>query len=582
MVKTVALSRPRPSSELSARSMLCSDFGPTGGRPPMKSTIQGCRWSAARAPRVSARRSVRQSPDGSGVSCSPWTESIMRSSSSSLDATCQYSDIVPALSSRAIRRMLIASGPSASATLIAARTISSRDSAAARRGTCRAPRFMSSSTCRRSRVAWRSSGRKARNGAQSSSSSATVTPSWPAAPPRRLRSWRGPAADTSAAAAAPARAGACAAALSPGPWPSLACVPYIVLLSYSARTSTSYDNAGRDGMAEIPAIETERLAKSFGSTQALSGLDLTVPQGGILGLLGPNGAGKTTAVRVLTTLLRPDEGQARVLGFDVVREAAEVRHHIGLTGQYAALDDYLTGRANLVMIGQLGRLSRSQASRRASELLDRFGLTGAAGRAVKNYSGGMRRRLDLAASLIGRPEVLFLDEPTTGLDPNSRAVMWEIIRELAAEGTTLLLTTQYLDEADQLANQVAVIDAGRVVAEGTPDQLKAKVGEDRIAVQLARGSDLAAAVAVVRAQTTGPVEADPGQLLVTAQMPARDGITTDVVRALDTAGVRVSDVTLRRSSLDDVFMILTGHRAAPEPMPADGDAGPEAMTEQGG
>ena len=335
-------------------------------------------------------------------------------------------------------------------------------------------------------------------------------------------------------------------------------------------------------MGEIPAIETERLTKSFGSTQALSGLDLTVQQGGILGLLGPNGAGKTTAVRVLTTLLRPDSGQARVLGFDVVREAAEVRHHIGLTGQYAALDDYLTGRANLIMIGQLGRLSRSQARRRAGELLARFDLTQAAGRAVKTYSGGMRRRLDLAASLIGQPEVLFLDEPTTGLDPNSRAVMWEIIRELAAEGTTLLLTTQYLEEADHLASQVAVIDAGRVVAEGTPDQLKGKVGEDRIAVQLAPGSDLAAAVTVVQAQTTGPVDADPAQLLVTAPMPARDGITTDVVRALDAAGVRVSDVTLRRPSLDDAFMILTGHRAAPESAPAGGDAGREAATEQGG
>jgi daunorubicin resistance ABC transporter ATP-binding subunit len=339
-------------------------------------------------------------------------------------------------------------------------------------------------------------------------------------------------------------------------------------------------------MGEIPAIETERLTKRFGSTQALSGLDLTVQQGGILGLLGPNGAGKTTAVRALATLLRPDSGHARVLGADVVRQAAEVRSRIGLTGQYAALDDYLTGRANLVLIGRLSRLSRSQARRRADELLGRFDLTQAAGRAVKTYSGGMRRRLDLAASLIGHPQVLFLDEPTTGLDPNSRAVMWEIIRELAADGTTLLLTTQYLDEADQLASQIAVIDAGRVVAEGTPDQLKAKVGEDRIAVQLAPGSDLAAAAAVVRAQTTGPVEADPEQLLVTAQMPARDGITTDVVRALDTAGVRVSDVTLRRSSLDDVFMILTGHRAVPEPgpepIPAGGDAGPEAMTEQGG
>jgi daunorubicin resistance ABC transporter ATP-binding subunit len=337
-----------------------------------------------------------------------------------------------------------------------------------------------------------------------------------------------------------------------------------------------------DGMGEIPAIETERLTKRFGSTQALSGLDLTVPQGGILGLLGPNGAGKTTAVRVLATLLRPDSGRARVLGADVVRQAAEVRSRIGLTGQYAALDDYLTGRANLVMIGQLSRLSRPEARRRADELLARFDLTRAAGRAVKTYSGGMRRRLDLAASLIGRPEVLFLDEPTTGLDPNSRAVMWEIIRELAADGTTLLLTTQYLEEADQLASQVAVIDAGRVVAEGTPDQLKAKVGEDRIAVQLVPGSDLAAAVAVVQAQTTGTVDTDPGQLLVTAQMPTREGVTTDVVRALDTAGIRVTDVTMRRSSLDDVFMILTGHRAAPERAAADGAAGGRAETEQGG
>jgi len=335
-------------------------------------------------------------------------------------------------------------------------------------------------------------------------------------------------------------------------------------------------------MGEIPAIETERLTKSFGSTQALSGLNLTVQQGGILALLGPNGAGKTTAVRVLTTLLRPDSGEARVLGFDVVRQAAEVRHHIGLTGQYAALDDYLTGRANLIMIGQLGRLSRSQARRRAGELLDRFDLTQAAGRAVKTYSGGMRRRLDLAASLIGHPEVLFLDEPTTGLDPNSRAVMWEIIRELAAEGATLLLTTQYLEEADQLASQVAVIDAGRVVAEGTPDQLKGKVGEDRIAVQLPPGSDLAAAVAVVQAQTTGLVDADPARWLVTAPMPGRDGVTTDVVRALDAAGVRVTDVTLRRPSLDDVFMILTGHRAAPESARADSDADLAAATEQGG
>ncbi|MDR0345417.1 MAG: ATP-binding cassette domain-containing protein, partial [Nocardiopsaceae bacterium] len=198
------------------------------------------------------------------------------------------------------------------------------------------------------------------------------------------------------------------------------------------------------------AIEAEGLVKSFGSTRALAGLDLAVPRGGILGLLGPNGAGKTTAVRVLATLARPDAGRARVLGADVVTEAGEVREHIGLTGQYAALDDHLTGRANLIMVGRLGRLSRREARQRADELLARFDLAGAAGRAVKSYSGGMRRRLDLAASLIGSPEVLFLDEPTTGLDPRSRAVMWEIIRELAADGTTLLLTTQYLDEADRL------------------------------------------------------------------------------------------------------------------------------------
>src|SRR5712671_2264146 len=240
-------------------------------------------------------------------------------------------------------------------------------------------------------------------------------------------------------------------------------------------------------MGETPAIAAEGLVKNYGTTKALAGLDLVVPAGTVYGLLGPNGAGKTTAVRVFSTLLRPNRGRAQVLGHDVVTEAAQVRRMIGLTGQYAALDEYLTGRANLVMIGQLSRLTASAARRRADEMLERFSLTEAAGRAVKTYSGGMRRRLDLAASLIGYPSVLFLDEPTTGLDPSSRAVMWEIIRELAADGTTLLLTTQYLDEADQLASQIAVIDAGRVVAEGTPDQLKAKVGEDRIAVQLVPG-----------------------------------------------------------------------------------------------
>jgi daunorubicin resistance ABC transporter ATP-binding subunit len=320
-------------------------------------------------------------------------------------------------------------------------------------------------------------------------------------------------------------------------------------------------------MADTPAIEAMGLVKSFRQTVALNGLDLCVPQGSILGVLGPNGAGKTTAVRVLATLLAPDSGHARILGADVITQAAEVRRHIGLTGQYAALDNYLTGRANLIMIGQLSRLSRSEAKRRAAELLDRFGLTDAAGRAVKTYSGGMRRRLDLAASLIGRPDVLFLDEPTTGLDPQSRAVMWEIIRELAADGTTLLLTTQYLDEADRLASQIAVIDGGKVIAEGTPDQLKARAGEDRIVLTLAPGSDLAAAAATVSRHATGPAGIDAGHRQITAHVPGRDGITTDMVRALDAAGIRVTSVVVRRPSLDDVFLTLTGHPVASKGQP---------------
>ena len=315
-------------------------------------------------------------------------------------------------------------------------------------------------------------------------------------------------------------------------------------------------------MAEIPAIEAEALIKKFGQAVALDGLDLRVPRGGILGVLGPNGAGKTTAVRVLATLLRPDAGHARVLGADVVAQASEVRRRIGLTGQYAALDNSLTGRANLVMIGRLSRLTRAEARCRAGELLGRFDLTDAAGRAVKTYSGGMRRRLDLAASLIGRPEVLFLDEPTTGLDPQSRAVMWDIIRELATGGTTLLLTTQYLEEADRLASQIAVIDGGVVIAEGSPDQLKAKAGDDRLTLTLAPGADEATAVAALSAHATGPVAVGAGGLQVTAAVPARDGITTEVVRALDSAGIGVTDIAVRRPSLDDAFLALTGREGA--------------------
>jgi ABC-2 type transport system ATP-binding protein len=317
-------------------------------------------------------------------------------------------------------------------------------------------------------------------------------------------------------------------------------------------------------MSDTPAIEAEGLAKRFGNTTALAGLDLSVPRGTVLGMLGPNGAGKTTAVRVLATLLRPDAGSARVLGRDVVADPGAVRRQIGLTGQYAALDDYLTGRANLIMIGELCRLGRREGTRRADELLARFDLTGAAGRAVKTYSGGMRRRLDLAASLIGRPAVLFLDEPTTGLDPRSRVVLWDMIRELAADGRTLLLTTQYLEEADQLADRIAVIDAGRAIAVGTPDELKAAVGGERIEVALAPGADLAAAVAAAQPHATGPVRADPALLRLAAPVRATAGLTTRVVRALDQAGIAVDSVSMHRPSLSDVFLSLTGHEAAAE------------------
>ena len=312
-------------------------------------------------------------------------------------------------------------------------------------------------------------------------------------------------------------------------------------------------------MGQTPAIEAEGLVKNFGKTKALAGFDLTVPAGTVYGLLGPNGAGKTTAVRVFATLLRPDGGRARVLGRDVADEAAEVRRQIGLTGQYAALDEYLSGRANLIMIGQLSRLTPAAARRRADEMLERFSLTDAAGRAVKTYSGGMRRRLDLAASLIGYPSVLFLDEPTTGLDPNARAMTWEIVRELADSGTTLLLTTQYLDEADQLARRIAVIDDGAVIAEGTPDQLKSSVGGEHLDVALAAGADVEAAIVAVKPFAAGGVQPDEDGRRLSVPVAAAEGLTTQVVRALDQAGVPVNDVTMQRASLDDVFLALTGH-----------------------
>jgi ABC-2 type transport system ATP-binding protein len=310
-------------------------------------------------------------------------------------------------------------------------------------------------------------------------------------------------------------------------------------------------------MSETPAIEAVGLIKNYGKTKALAGFDLTVPQGTVYGLLGPNGAGKTTAVRVFATLLRPDGGRAQVLGYDVDKQAAQVRRNIGLTGQYAALDEYLTGRANLVMIGQLSRLTLDAARRRADELLERFNLTEAANRAVKTYSGGMRRRLDLSASLIGQPKVLFLDEPTTGLDPNARAMMWEIVRGLAADGTTILLTTQYLEEADQLAERIAVIDGGTVIAEGTSDQLKASVGGERLEVNLAEGQDVQAAFIALKPYAIADIKQDRSTL--TLPVAPAQGLTTAVVRALDSAGVEVNDVTIHRASLDDVFFSLTGH-----------------------
>jgi ABC-2 type transport system ATP-binding protein len=325
-------------------------------------------------------------------------------------------------------------------------------------------------------------------------------------------------------------------------------------------------------MGEIPAIRAEGLVKNYGTTTALAGFDLAVPAGTVYGLLGPNGAGKTTAVRVFATLLRPDGGRAQVLGHDVVAQAAQVRRQVGLTGQYAALDEYLTGRANLVMIGRLSRLTASAARRRAGEMLERFGLTEAADRAVKTYSGGMRRRLDLAASLIGYPSVLFLDEPTTGLDPSARAMTWDIVRELAAEGTTLLLTTQYLEEADQLAGRVAVIDGGVVIAEGTPDQLKSSVGGEHLEIALAAGADIEAAVVAVKPYATGSCQPGGDGRRLSVPVTAAEGLTTRVVRALDDAGIQVNDVTIQRASLDDVFLSLTGHLSSSDDASEGSDA----------
>jgi oleandomycin transport system ATP-binding protein len=304
------------------------------------------------------------------------------------------------------------------------------------------------------------------------------------------------------------------------------------------------------------AIWAEGLVKRFGEVTALDGVDLGVRTGTVLGLLGPNGAGKTTAVRVLSTLLKPDAGHARVGGYDVVQDAHQVRQLVGLTGQYAAVDELLTGTENLVLIGRLLGHPRRQAKQRAHELLAQFELTEAADRAVKTYSGGMRRRLDLAASLVGRPSMLYLDEPTTGLDPRARMELWDLIRTLVAGGVTVLLTTQYLDEADELADEIVVIDRGRVIATGTPEELKAKTGAQILAVRPEDETHLPVVNAVVAELTRTTPDVTGQRVTAPVTDPA---LLPAVVRRLDDAGVLLTELTLRSSSLNEVFLSLTGH-----------------------
>jgi ABC-2 type transport system ATP-binding protein len=314
--------------------------------------------------------------------------------------------------------------------------------------------------------------------------------------------------------------------------------------------------------ASSAGIVAEAITRRYGRRTALDGISLQVPPGSVLALLGPNGAGKTTLVRVLTTLIRPDRGRALVAGHDVVAEAATVRSVIGLVGQHAAVDEYLTGRENLRMIARLHLLSRAQSRRRADDLLHRLQLTPAADRLTKTYSGGMRRRLDLAASLIARPQVVFLDEPTGGLDPRGRLALWELLRALVADGTTVLLTTQYLEEADQLADRVVVIDGGRVIAAGTPDELKSKIGGDRLEVRAAAGrgaARVAEQLAALSPSSAPRVDERTGR--VSVAVSRGDTLLGEAVRRLDSAGIEIAEFALRRPTLDDVFLALTGHSA---------------------
>ncbi len=324
-------------------------------------------------------------------------------------------------------------------------------------------------------------------------------------------------------------------------------------------------------MANKAAILAEGLHKYYGKTHALAGVDLVADEGSVLGLLGPNGAGKTTAVRILTTLIHPDAGRAEVAGLDVVKAADALRARIGLAGQYAAVDEYLSGYENLEMVGRLYHLPGAGARRRAKELIERFDLVEASRRIVKTYSGGMRRRLDLAASLIMAPPVLFLDEPTTGLDPRGRLAMWEVIGDLVTDGTTVLLTTQYLEEADQLAHQIAVVDHGRVIARGTADDLKAQVGGERLELTVKPGGDLDAAVQALRLYSLGEirVNAEHRHLVMPVSQGAQQ--LAAVVRDLDAAQIPLDDLALRRPTLDDVFLALTGRAATPANLPADID-----------